>query len=79
MQSSAVIKLTQYSKTGDRQMTRKDYIKIAEVFRNIKKLAKTQEEIAIVNTSIHDMADMLKDENPNFRHSIFFNAIDPKD
>jgi hypothetical protein len=59
-------------------MTRKDYIKIAEVFRNIKKLAKTKEEIDLINTSIHDMADMLKRENPNFRHSIFFNAIDPE-
>jgi hypothetical protein len=56
-------------------MTKKDYIKLAEVFRVHLQQDIDMNQFSIVNSILTDMMNVLQDDNPLFNKDTFRNAI----
>jgi hypothetical protein len=56
-------------------LTKKDFIKVAEILRETLKNCKTEEEEVLINFSFCRFIDWFKDENPNFNEDKFREAV----
>lgn len=56
-------------------MTRKDYIKLVDVFKYGYDFANI-EQARIINIMIDKACEVLKDDNPKFKKEIFIKAIE---
>ena len=58
-------------------MTKKDYIKIAELLNNLRQPFGTTED-ELLDTAAYNFADMLADDNPRFDRARFLAAAGVK-
>jgi len=55
-------------------MTRKDYVKLANLFKTNKPENPTNSELKLWGSMLYDLVDILGDDNPRFDEDKFFHA-----